>query len=69
MLENGADIRYIQAMLGHASLETTEITRVSVQKLRKTHDATHSAANFTPPHYGHTVLMAPRSLRTAVELF
>ncbi len=44
MLENGADIRYIQAMLGHASLETTEIyTRVSIQKLRQIHDATHPA--------------------------
>jgi integrase/recombinase XerD len=45
MLENGADIRYIQAMLGHASLETTEIyTRVSIQKLRQIHDATHPAS-------------------------
>ena len=44
MLENGADIRFIQAMLGHASLETTEIyTRVSIQKLRQIHDATHPA--------------------------
>ena len=42
MLENGADIRFIQAMLGHASLETTEIyTQVSVEKLREIHNATH----------------------------
>jgi len=44
MLENGADIRFIQAMLGHADLSTTEIyTRVSVEKLREIHSATHPA--------------------------
>ena len=44
MLENGADIRYIQLMLGHADLATTEIyTRVSVQKLKQIHNATHPA--------------------------
>lgn len=44
MLENGADLRFIQAMLGHASLSTTEIyTRVSVEKLRAVHAATHPA--------------------------
>ena len=42
MLEGGADIRYIQAMLGHAELSTTQIyTRVSVEQLRVIHDATH----------------------------
>ena len=42
MLENGADTRYIQAMLGHASLESTQIyTRVSIRKLKAVHTATH----------------------------
>ena len=46
MLENGADIRYIQAILGHASLETTQIyTQVSIQKLKEIHNATHPAKN------------------------
>jgi len=36
MLENGTDIRYIQALLGHANLATTEIyTHVSIEKLQK----------------------------------
>jgi integrase/recombinase XerD len=44
MLENGADVRFIQAMLGHANLETTQIyTRVSIGKLKEVHNATHPA--------------------------
>jgi integrase/recombinase XerD len=42
MHENGADIRFIQAMLGHAKLTTTEIyTQVSIRKLQQIHDLTH----------------------------
>jgi integrase/recombinase XerD len=44
MLENGADIRFIQVMLGHSRLETTQIyTRVSIRKLKEIHTATHPA--------------------------
>ena len=44
MLENGADIRFIQQMLGHAMLSTTEIyTHVSIVKLKEIHSATHPA--------------------------
>ena len=44
MLENGADIRFIQAMLGHADLSTTQIyTQVSIRKLKEIHTATHPA--------------------------
>ena len=44
MLENGCDLRFIQAMLGHANLSTTEIyTQVSVKKLVEMHRATHPA--------------------------
>ena len=44
MLENGADIRFIQAMLGHAELSTTQIyTQVSIVKLKEIHTLTHPA--------------------------
>jgi len=44
MLENGADIRYIQAILGHSDLSTTEIyTKVSIRKLKEIHALTHPA--------------------------
>lgn len=42
MLDNGADIRFIQAMLGHEDLTSTQLyTRVSIEKLRQIHQATH----------------------------
>ena len=45
MLEGGADIRFIQAMLGHSNLRATEIyTQVSIRKLKDIHTATHPAA-------------------------
>jgi len=44
MLEGGADIRYIQQLLGHNDLSTTEIyTQVSIQKLKAVHALTHPA--------------------------
>jgi integrase/recombinase XerD len=45
MLEGGADIRYIQAMLGHVRLDTTQIyTHVSIRMLKQVHTTTHPAA-------------------------
>ena len=44
MLDHGANVRHVQAMLGHADLSTTEIyTRVSIRKLKQVHQATHPA--------------------------
>lgn len=44
MLENGADLRWIQAMLGHASVESTQIyTQVSIRALQAVHASTHPA--------------------------
>jgi len=45
MLENGADIRVIQKLLGHASIVTTEIyTHVGIRKVKTVHANTHPRA-------------------------
>lgn len=44
MLENGADTRFIQQLLGHANLGTTQIyTNVSISQLQRVHEMTHPA--------------------------
>ena len=44
MLEAGADIRFIQALLGHADLGATAVyAQVSIVKLKQVHEATHPA--------------------------
>ncbi len=44
MLENGADLRYLQEMLGHARVDTTQIyTQVSIRRLIDVHKLTHPA--------------------------
>ncbi|AXR66858.1 tyrosine-type recombinase/integrase [Leptospira mayottensis] len=42
MLDNGADIRHVQEMLGHEHLSTTQIyTHVAIRKLKEVYDKTH----------------------------
>jgi integrase/recombinase XerD len=45
MHEGGADIRYIQQMLGHEDIKTTQIyTQVAIRALQQIHAATHPGA-------------------------
>ena len=49
MLEGGADIRFIQQMLGHAKLSSTQIyTQVSIRMLKQVHSMTHPAQLHKP---------------------
>lgn len=76
MLEGGADIRYVQAMLGHAELSTTQIyAQVSIRALQAVHSATHPGLSRpTPPRrddgtepeqFISTLRAAPRDLLAA----
>ena len=53
MLENGADVRMIQAILGHVKLTKKEVyTHVAIRKLKQVHPATHQAALLLPQGKG-----------------
>ena len=77
MLEGGADIRFIQEMLGHANLQTTEIyTHVSIDKLIAVHRATHpsrlqrrktGADGANTPVSGPSLAEAREALQQAIE--
>lgn len=55
MLENGAELRYIQELLGHAQVTTTEMyTRVSIRKLKRIHEETHPGAKLEPYKEGRS---------------
>ncbi len=70
MHENGADIRFIQEILGHVKLETTQIyTHVSIRTLQHVHASTHPAAMLGHSERPSTKALSPdaEALYSALE--
>jgi integrase/recombinase XerD len=50
MLDNGADLRHVQEILGHSALHSTQVyTKVAIRKLKEVHTKTHPARS-QPSH-------------------
>jgi integrase/recombinase XerD len=66
MLEGGADIRYIQEILGHRNLETTQLyTKISIGKLKDVHDKTHPGAHLKPKQSASDLEQTPDQFVTS----
>jgi integrase/recombinase XerD len=62
MHRGGADIRYVQEMLGHARMETTQIyTHVHIDALREVHARCHPHGRLDANHdlYGQLIIQEP----------
>ena len=76
MLENGADVRFVQVMLGHAQLTSTQVyTQVAIRALKEIHTATHPARlerqeqidNAKPTRLLHRIYGKPAATDAAVD--
>lgn len=69
MLEGGADVRWVQAMLGHRNLTSTQLyTHVDITKLAQVHAATHPAASNRPRRHSDDTRNDRDGLAPVVEL-
>jgi site-specific recombinase XerD len=69
LLENGADVRYVQELLGHDSIETTvQYTKLKIESLRKLYRRFHPRENRLYVEVDDAYLAAIESLKREIAL-